>query len=41
MNNLEQDIEELIKENKRLLDKAQKNNIKYILIDDRYEINVE
>ena len=35
------DIEELIKENKRLLDKAQKNNIKYILIDDRYEINVE
>lgn len=35
------DIEELIKENKWLLDKAQKNNIKYILIDDRYEINVE
>lgn len=35
------DIEELIKENKCLLDKAQKNNIKYILIDDRYEINVE
>lgn len=35
------DIEELIKENKMLLDKAQKNNIKYILIDDRYEINVE
>lgn len=35
------DIEELIKENKRLLDKTQKNNIKYILIDDRYEINVE
>lgn len=35
------DIEELIKENKRLLDKAQKNNIKYILIDDRYQINVE
>lgn len=35
------DIEELIKENKGLLDKAQKNNIKYILIDDRYEINVE
>ena len=35
------DIEELIKENKRLLDTAMKNNIKYILIDDRYEINVE
>lgn len=35
------DIEELIKENKWLLDKAQKNNIKYILIDDRYEINIE
>ena len=35
------DIEELIQDNKRLLDKAMKNNIKYILIDDRYEINVE
>lgn len=35
------DIEELIQDNKRLLDTAMKNNIKYILIDDRYEINVE
>lgn len=35
------DIEELIQDNKMLLDKAMKNNIKYILIDDRYEINVE
>ena len=35
------DIEELIQDNKKLLDKAIKNNIKYILIDDRYEINVE